>query len=337
MSKSVPDSPLLGVPSSTVAAPILLKSPEASVRVYPDEWKKSIKLGELATVLKSRDLALEYRIVRTMTETDLMMNRLYRYKPIDGLRRDRYKDIVPFSENRVLLSDGSYINASYMPNWNGKNPRAFIASQGPLQSTIGDQWDLIWSHGIEVVVTIGKLAEGATEKCAEYWPTKAKSPMVATGPKNREFNLRCVRETLIADDMIIHRKISISVAGDEERVIDHYHFVAWPDHRSVPPEALIAIVRIIQAQRRATVSARSVLVHCSAGVGRTGCVLLLSNCVECMEEQLASGKTIKDAQLSVMSILLELRKNRVFIVERTWQYDCVYAAVAEIVRLGILP
>lgn len=250
MSKSVPDSPLFGVPSSTVAAPILVESPEASVRVFPEEWKKSIKLGELATVLKSRDLALEYRIVRTMTETDLTMNRLYRYKPIDGLRRDRYKDIVPFSENRVLLSDGSYINASYMPNWNGKNPKAFIASQGPMQSTIGDQWDLIWSHNIAAVVTIGKLAEGATEKCAEYWPTKVKSPMVATGPNNREFTLRCVSETSIAHDMMIHRKISISHTDEEERFIDHYHFVAWPDHGSVPPEALIAIVKIVQADRR---------------------------------------------------------------------------------------
>jgi protein tyrosine phosphatase len=80
-----------------------------------------------------------------------------------------------------------------------------------------------------------------------------------------------------------------------------------------------------------------VLVHCVAGVGRTGCVLLLSNCVECIEEQLAGVKTLQDAELSVMSILLELRKNRVFIVERTWQYESVYAAVVEIVKLGILP
>lgn len=66
-------------------------------------------------------------------------------------------------------------------------------------------------------------------------------------------------------------------------------------------------------------------------------MLLLSNCVECIEEQLAGVKTLEDAELSVMSILLELRKNRVFSVERTWQYESVYAAVVDIVKLGILP
>jgi protein tyrosine phosphatase len=328
---SVPDSPMGGGP-----APMLVKSPESTVTVIPDEWRKPIRLGDLESVLKTRDLSLEYRIIRTMTETEETMSRLYRFRPDkDGVKRDRYKEILPFGENRVLLSDKQYINASYMPNCDGSNPKAYIASQGPLQSTIGHQWDIIWDHKVPLVMTIGNLMEGTTEKCAQYWPTNANDEIKVLGPGGRVFLVKCTNFSDIENNSMYRRDLQVRY-NDSTLELVHYHFHAWPDHGSLDPVGMIAIAKALKGDR--SLGSAPILVHCSAGVGRTGCVLTFANCVEAIEKQMSStGRGISDCFLSIMDTLLSLRRNRIFIVERTWQYESVYASVLEIVKRGKLP
>jgi protein tyrosine phosphatase len=309
------------------SAPILIPSPsnDTSIRVIPEEWKMPIKLSEFDSVVKARDLELEYRIVRALTENDRMTSRLFLNE--ESKKLNRYREMVPFCENRVLLSDGSYINASYMPAADGSHKRAFIASQGPLAHTIGDQWDMIWNEGICAVFTIGNLNEGRKEKIAQYWPeSKGQSEDVVSNSK-KPFKISCVGQEEVFEGLI-KREIILSHLG-KERTVRHHHFTAWPDHGAVPPTVLINLVSLVKRERKIK---QPVLVHCSAGVGRTGCVLTLSNCVEWVESQLEkNGGDVSGCQLSVMQILLALRECRVHIVERTWQYESIYAAISELI------
>lgn len=317
---------------SESAVPILVPSPSnnSSVRVIPEEWKVPIKLADFESVVKARDIELEYRIVRVLTENERMVSRLYLDESTTGL--NRYRDMVPFRENRVMLSNGTYINASYMPSADGKNPKEFIASQGPLPNTIGDQWDMIWGEGISGVLTIGSLREGSVEKIAQYWPeSKNDSVEVQSQGTSKSFSLKCIGEEEPFAGLK-KRNILVSHMG-KERTVRHYHFTAWPDHGAVPPSVLLGLADVIKRERKSAESQAPVLVHCSAGVGRTGCVLTMSNCVEWIEQQFAANSgDLSKCHISVMQIVLALRECRVHIIERTWQYESIYSAIFELLK-----
>ena len=317
---------------SETAVPILVPTPSSnsSVRVIPEEWKVPIKLADFESVVKARDIELEYRIVRVLTENERMVSRLYRDESTNGL--NRYRDMVPFRENRVLLSNGSYINASYMPSADGQNPKEYIASQGPLPHTIGDQWDMIWTEGISGVLTIGSLREGSVEKIAQYWPEGKNDSLevVTSQGSSKSFGLKCIGEEEPFAGLK-KRNILVSHLG-EEREVRHYHFTAWPDHGAVPPSVLLGLADVIKQERKSSESHHPpVLVHCSAGVGRTGCVLTMSNCVEWIEQQLVANRgDLSKCHISVLQIVLALRECRVHIIERTWQYESIYSAISEL-------
>jgi protein tyrosine phosphatase len=240
--------------------------------------------------------------------------------------KNRYRDMVPFADNRVKLADGSYINASYMCNFDRSNPKSFIACQGPLQSTITDQWNMLVNEQVRSVLTIGTLAEGTTEKIAQYWP---ENPGDSLSVENMSITCIEKNETYAG---LIQRDLQVSLPNGTKETLVHYHFYAWPDHGSLPPEKMILLARVVKTQRELSGSS-PIVVHCSAGVGRTGSVLALFSCVESVESQLrTNGGQISDCWLSVMTNVLNLRECRVHIVERTWQYESLYAAIAELVN-----
>lgn len=311
------------------SAPILVPSPsnDSTIRVIPEEWKAPIKLAELESVLKARDVELEYRIVRYLSENDRMVSRLYVDETSKAL--NRYREMVPFKENRVTLSDGSYINASYMPGADPGKKKAYIACQGPLTHTIPDQWDMIWTEKVSGVLTIGNLKEGTTEKIAQYWPEQ-KGDSIEVKRGGKVFRIFCTEQRQLFQGLI--ERILLVELGTEKRNVNHYHFTAWPDHGAVPPSVLIALASLLKHERIAHPS-EPVVVHCSAGVGRTGTVLTMSNAVESVETQLvANNGDLSKCSVSVMQTVLALRECRVHIIERTWQYESVYAAIQELVK-----
>jgi protein tyrosine phosphatase len=315
----------------TKNAPILVPSPsqDTTVRVLPDEWRVPLKVSDFPSIVGKRDMELEYQIVRALTEDERMQNRIFRDETLKG--KNRYRDMLPFRENRVLLSDGGYINASYMVNADRCNSKAFIASQGPLKSTIGDHWDMIWNEGVNSILTIGRLNEGTTEKIALYWPESAGENMIVTGPAGDEFRVICTRSSEVTSGLW-RRSLEVIRNASSQRSVTHYHFIAWPDHGSLPPETMIMLASLVKEMRSLSDS-NAVLVHCSAGVGRTGTVLAIANCVESVEAQLSKHEgRLDECWLSVMTTVLHLRECRVHIVERTWQYESIYNAIAELAR-----
>ncbi|NXU76200.1 PTN7 phosphatase, partial [Oreotrochilus melanogaster] len=181
--------------------------------------------------------------------------------------KDRYKTILPNPESRVCLrragkqEEESYINANYIMGYAGQ-PQAYIATQGPMLNTVSDFWEMVWQEEAPLIVMITKLQEHK-EKCVHYWPEKEGT----YGP----FTLRVqgVSESL----EFVVRDLSIQLEG-ESRQVKHILFPSWPDQQT--PESakpLLHLVSKVEETLKATASLGPVIVHCSAGIGRTGCFI----------------------------------------------------------------
>lgn len=149
------------------------------VRVYPEEWLQPVSLGDLLYSPNCRDISLEYRVLHVLTETSDMAKRMYRNRFANDASllsiakaRDRYRDMQPFFDNVVMDPQRGYINASYVPDSRG-NKQAFIATQGPLESTVSDFWTMVYRHKVSIILALCQLQEGTTQKCFQYWPSDA--------------------------------------------------------------------------------------------------------------------------------------------------------------------
>lgn len=282
-----------------------------TVRVYPEEWRDPIPLASFSCA--GRDLELEYRLLRVLTENQKMISRLYQEDP----KKDRYRDILPFEENRVILppaSDGStYFNGSYIPNYNGSNPRSFIATQGPLKSTIGDHYDCILEHNVRAVFAIGSIYEGTTEKFAQYWPDEG--VLSVESHRRGTITIELLRVDQVSSH-VVRRELRIVVNPSTSHLLTHYHFTSWPDHSAMEPEHLLELVGRMQLWRTHHPES-PILVHCSAGVGRTGCAMVMCNVIEDIEAD-------ESPAVSIMEHTIHLRRYRLYMMQTTSQYLSVY-------------
>ena len=315
------------------------------IRVLPNEWKAPIALRDFVNISGNRDLQFEYRILRVLTENSKMASRLYYHKSVTSppvsprssnegysiSRRDRYRNIVPFGENRVELPGGGYINASFMPNLSGSNKKAFIACQGPLSSTIADHWEMIWTENVKAIFAIGRLYEGPTEKCAQYWPSmdtdrhmrvQYKPESILHTPTS-QYDIELVREDSVCDGQLVRREIRISSAEDSRTVI-HYHFLAWPDHTAIKSSSTLLNLVTRMHMFRSNYPDNPVVVHCSAGVGRTGCALTMCHVIESLDDSISRSPDLSNEGISILSIAINLRRYRLYMMQTTEQYVSVF-------------
>ncbi|KAJ2723981.1 hypothetical protein GGI07_002268 [Coemansia sp. Benny D115] len=186
---------------------------------------------------------------------------------------NRYSNVVPFNANRVHLSGKSdYINASRisLPKITANQ---YIATQGPLNHSIGDFWRMVWEQGAKAVVMLANPKESLRTKCAVYWPEKTASSM-----RLGDVTVTLIDERPMQDCLsVIVRKLELmhSAHPGELRVVTQMHYTEWPDHGV--PQSPLPILRIAH-ELRSTVSPTPeapVVVHCSAGVGRTGTFIVI--------------------------------------------------------------
>ncbi|KAI1230941.1 Tyrosine-protein phosphatase non-receptor type 22, partial [Lamprotornis superbus] len=185
----------------------------------------------------------------------------------ENVKKNRYKDILPFDHSRVELSlitsdtDSHYINANFIKGVYG--PRAYIATQGPLPTTVTDFWRMIWEYEVLVVVMACMEFEMGKKKCERYWAEVDGSPLHC-GP----FSITCEAEEKRNEYVIRTLKVTLNEAT---RTIYHFHYKNWPDHHvpsSIEPILeLIRDIRCYQPEDRVPVC-----IHCSAGCGRTGVI-----------------------------------------------------------------
>ncbi|XP_043562068.1 tyrosine-protein phosphatase non-receptor type 5 [Chiloscyllium plagiosum] len=230
--------------------------------------------------------------------------------------KNRYKTILPNPHSRVCLTINktedplsSYINANYIRGYGGEE-KVYIATQGPTVNTVSDFWTMIWQERSTIVVMITNLEE-KNEKCTVYWPE------VKANYQGIEVIVNSVQH---ADDYSL-RNITLK-DGSEERHLKHYWYTSWPDQKT--PDNARPLLQLVQEVEEARQQAKKdnsgpVIVHCSAGIGRTGCFIATSICY----------RELKYAGVvDILRTTCQLRIDRGGMIQTCEQYQFVHHALS---------
>ncbi|XP_073713759.1 receptor-type tyrosine-protein phosphatase S-like isoform X5 [Misgurnus anguillicaudatus] len=234
--------------------------------------------------------------------------------------KNRYANVIAYDHTRVILAqtDGimgsDYINANYIDGYRKQN--AYIATQGPLPETFGDFWRMVWEQRAASVVMMTRLEEKSRIKCDQYWPSRGTDTYGAvqvTLLDTMELATFCVRT------FSLHKN-----GCNERREVRQFQFTAWPDH-GVPeyPTPFLAFLRRVKSCNPP--DAGPVIVHCSAGVGRTGCLIV----IDAMLERIRHERTV-----DVYGHVTLMRSQRNYMVQTEDQYGFIHEALLEAVACG---
>ncbi|XP_066223579.1 tyrosine-protein phosphatase non-receptor type 3 isoform X3 [Saccopteryx leptura] len=260
----------------------------------------------------------------------IQFEQLYRKKPglaitfaklPQNLDRNRYKDVLPYDTTRVLLQGNEdYINASYV---NMEIPAAnlvnkYIAAQGPLPHTCAQFWQVVWDQKLSLIVMLTTLTERGRTKCHQYWPDP---PDVV---EHGSFHIRCQSEDCTIAYVFREMLVTNTETG-EEHTVTHLQYVAWPDH-GVPDDSsdFLDFVNYVRSLRA---DAEPVLVHCSAGIGRTG-VLVTMETAMCLIE--------RNLPVYPLDIVRKMRDQRAMMVQTSSQYKFVCEAILRVYEEGLV-
>ncbi|XP_015586539.1 tyrosine-protein phosphatase non-receptor type 5 isoform X3 [Cephus cinctus] len=223
--------------------------------------------------------------------------------------KNRYCSILPNPQSRVILpgSDdplASYINANYIRGYDGQDAR-YIATQGPLAHTISDFWRMVWAERVPAIVMMTRLHEAAKTKCDAYFPLDINSRIQA-GP------FTVIVTSMENKDGYTIRDLELRFEG-ERRNVQHYWYDTWPDH--AVPQAAGALVGLAAEVNSLP---GPIIVHCSAGIGRTGCFIALAT---------GMVQLLRDGNVDVLGILCQMRYDRGGMVQTAEQYEFVHRAL----------
>ncbi|XP_076636751.1 protein tyrosine phosphatase 10D isoform X1 [Colletes latitarsis] len=231
--------------------------------------------------------------------------------------KNRFTNILPYDHSRFKLQpvddeEGSdYINANYVPGHN--SPREFIVTQGPLHSTRDDFWRTVWESNSRAIVMLTRCIEKGREKCDHYWP------MDTLPVYYGDICVTILNETRYPDWSITEFMLC---RGDVKRVIQHFHFTTWPDFGvPSPPQTLARFVRAFRERVRP--DQRPIVVHCSAGVGRSGTFITLDRILQ----QILVSKYV-----DIFGIVWAMRKERVWMVQTEQQYICIHQCLLAVLE-----
>lgn len=251
----------------------------------------------------------------------------------DNAERNRFRDVVPYEENRVELvpnkeNNAGYINASHVKVTISGEEWHYIATQGPLANTCADFWQMVWEQGVNVIAMVTGEEEGGRPKSHRYWPKLGSKHNSATHGK---FKVTTKFRTDSGWYATTGLKVKHLLSG-QERTVWHLQYTDWPEHGC--PEnvqGFLSYLEEIQSVRRHTDSMQDtskslnppVVVHCSAGVGRTGVVILTELMISCLEHNKA---------VEVPTMLSGLRQQRMLMVQTISQYKFVYQVLIQFLK-----
>ncbi|XP_016882550.1 receptor-type tyrosine-protein phosphatase H isoform X15 [Homo sapiens] len=230
--------------------------------------------------------------------------------------KNRYRNVLPYDWSRVPLKPiheepgSDYINASFMPGlW---SPQEFIATQGPLPQTVGDFWRLVWEQQSHTLVMLTNCMEAGRVKCEHYWPLDSQ-------PCTHGH----LRVTLVGEEVMenwtVRELLLLQVEEQKTLSVRQFHYQAWPDH-GVPssPDTLLAFWRMLRQWLDQTMEGGPPIVHCSAGVGRTGTLIAL----DVLLRQLQS-----EGLLGPFSFVRKMRESRPLMVQTEAQYVFLHQCI----------
>ncbi|KAL4617006.1 tyrosine-protein phosphatase non-receptor type 2-like isoform X1 [Arapaima gigas] len=238
----------------------------------------------------------------------------------ENRNRNRYRDVSPYDHSRVKLknSENDYINASLIVMEEAQ--RNYILTQGPLRNTCGHFWLMVWEQGTKAVIMLNRVIEKGSEKCAQYWPTPEEQEMSF---KDTHFVVKLLSEDVKSYYTIRGLELQNMDTG-ESREIYHFHYTTWPDF-GVPesPASFLNFLFKVRESGSLEVEHGPSVVHCSAGIGRSGTFSLVDTCLVLMEKR-------KDpSTVDIQEVLLEMRKYRMGLIQTPDQLRFSYMAIIE--------
>ncbi|XP_058496360.1 protein tyrosine phosphatase receptor type Db isoform X14 [Solea solea] len=234
--------------------------------------------------------------------------------------KNRYANVIAYDHSRVILSSiegvpgSDYINANYIDGYRRQN--AYIATQGSLPETFGDFWRMVWEQHTANIIMMTKLEEKSRVKCDQYWPTR--------GTETYGLIQVTLLDTVELATYSVRTFALYKSGSNEKREVRHFQFTAWPDH-GVPehPTPFLAFLRRVKACNPP--DAGPMVVHCSAGVGRTGCFIV----IEAMTERIKHEKAV-----DIYGHVTLMRSQRNYMVQTEDQYIFIHDALLEAVTCG---
>ncbi|XP_074536748.1 tyrosine-protein phosphatase non-receptor type 22 isoform X2 [Halichoeres trimaculatus] len=234
----------------------------------------------------------------------------------ENIKKNRYKDIVPFDHSRVKLSlttsknDTDYINASFIKGVSGS--RAYIATQGPLPHTVHDFLRMLWEYNIKVVVMACREFEMGKKKCERYWPENQEQPFVC-----EPFKIYCDSEEPKGDYLTRTLRMTYH---NSSRTLKQLHYINWPDHGV--PDSIPPILNLLHEMRSEQAHDDvPICIHCSAGCGRTGALCVIDYTWNLLKKQMIPP------DFSIYDLVQNMRTQRPSLVQTKEQYELVYRTI----------
>ncbi|XP_032395191.1 tyrosine-protein phosphatase non-receptor type 13 isoform X2 [Etheostoma spectabile] len=286
------------------------------VKVVPDGQYTGPKLNTVVRMMRG---LLEQKV--PLQEFENLQN----LQPLDDCligqtkenkKKNRYKNIVPFDTTRVVLGkDGGYINANFIKMSVKDENYMYIACQGPLPTTLGDFWQMVWEQKSNVIAMMTQEVEGGKVKCQRYWPDT---------PRTAEMVDDRLQITLIKDqhlDNFAIRLIEVKdVQTSEIQHVTHLNYTGWPDHGTPSqPEQLLTFISYMRHVHRSG----PIITHCSAGIGRSGTLI----CID-----VVLGLISKDADFDISDVVRNMRLQRQGMVQTEDQYIFCYQVILYVLR-----
>ncbi|XP_026148123.1 receptor-type tyrosine-protein phosphatase N2 [Mastacembelus armatus] len=233
-------------------------------------------------------------------------------------KRNRSDAVVVYDHSRITLkaennhSNSDYINASPIMDHDPRNP-TYIASQGPLPSTVADFWQMVWESGCVVIVMLTPLSENGVKQCHHYWPDEGSDVY-------HIYEVNLVSEHIWCEDFLVRSFYLKNLQTNETRTVTQFHFLSWMD-RGIPNSARV----LLDFRRKVNKCYRGrscpIIVHCSDGAGRSGTYIL----IDMVLNRMAKGAK----EIDIAATLEHLRDQRAGMVQTKEQFEFALTAVAE--------
>ncbi|ODQ55946.1 receptor/non-receptor type protein-tyrosine phosphatase [Saitoella complicata NRRL Y-17804] len=282
---------------------------------------RAIQEAEYRRLDESDDLHSPYSVLEAQKE--------------ENESRNRYRDVLPYEHSRLKLSNGGYINASLIPSYH-EDPAlpTYIATQGPLPNTSGHFWQLVVEQGTRIVIMLTPLSEGGRTKCHKYWPEAGQSQSYG------DVHVECTGEWNLPStgnqNMNTLRVIKVKLGSGKEWDVYHLWSTTWADHSALEPADFLTLVAQVDALRTkptalvptlpnlSSTPATPLLLHCSAGVGRTGTFISIHTAIEYLLRNKSKFGTEEEL---VIDIVEWLRERRMLMVQTLDQFEMVNEVV----------
>jgi len=254
--------------------------------------------------------------------------------------KNRYSNVLPIESSRVVLANPSpappgaattpanssapdfdYINANWIDGLIPGSEKSYISTQGPLQETVSDFWRMVWQTNSNVIVMLTREVENDILKCSKYWPNEERNSFTFENIK-----ITLEEEAKTFNERIVHRRFKLEDRNGNTREVMQFQYMDWRDHGL--PESAEAFREVMHNVDRVRKPSTPIIVHCSAGIGRTGTFCAVHSMVEKLSKEMRE-RPDQTPEFNLLDTILKLRAQRVGMVQTKEQYVFCYKALLE--------